>query len=217
MVGTALVGGAVAGLVDAGFQEMTTGKIDASEVVVSAVFGGATAGVLANYAGKIASTAAKWGASKLAQAGVKLGIEAGITGAFGFAESFTNDIVNLFDKNKENDYRANEMFCRAATIGMLETGGAFAEGLLRAGAKKVANKVVGEGVRNNKGQLWETWMEWAENGTANQRRQGIRQIKKWSRQISETAENYIENSWIGKSITGGMLLGTNIEEELCTD
>ena len=217
VIGTAVVGGTVAGFVDAGFQEMTTGKIDVSEVIVSSVFGAATAGVLTNYSGKIASTAAKCGTSKLVQAGAKLGIEAGASGAFGFGQSLTNDIVNLFDKNKENDYSANEMLGRAATMGMLETGGAFSEGLLRAGAKKIANKVFGKSVRKNKGQLWETWTDWAENGTARQRKQGVRQINKWNRKISEMAEKYIENSWIGKAITGGALLGTNIEEELCTD
>ncbi|PWT25765.1 DUF6531 domain-containing protein [Butyrivibrio fibrisolvens] len=217
-VGTvAAVGAISSAAIDAGFQEMTSGKIDVSEVVVSGVFGALTAGTLSVGAKNITDKATQWATSKLGQSVAKLGIESAITGIYGFAQSATNDIVNLFDNDKENDYDAEEIIVRGGVNGLLETGGSLLEGAFKGIAKKIVNRNTTNDVIQNKGELWETWEKWAENGTANQKRQGTKQITKYTRQALKAAEEYVENSWVGKTITGSTILGTNVAEQICTE
>ena len=217
-VGAVAAFGAVSSAaIDAGFQEMTSGKIDVSEVVVSGVFGALTAGTLSAGAKNITDKATQWATSKLGQSVAKLGIEGAITGIYGFAQSVTNDVVNLLDNDKENDYDAEEILVRGGVNGLLETGGSFLEGAFKGIAKKIVNRNTTNDVIKNKGELWETWEKWAENGTANQKRQGTKQITKYTRQALKAAEEYVENSWVGKTITGSTILGTNVAEQICTE
>ncbi len=51
----------------------------------------------------------------------------------------------------------------------------------------------------------------------NERRQGARQLAKYSRKAAKIAEDYVNNSWIGRTIPGATLLGTSIEEEICIE
>lgn len=100
---------------------------------------------------------------------------------------------------------------------MLEFGGSVLEGTLKGITKKIVNRKATNDIVNNKGNLWDNWLDWAENGTSNQKRQGLKQLSKYARQAAETAENYAKNSWVSKTITGSTIMGTNVAEQMCTE